>query len=176
MESTHTVNASDEGSLELLQDSLNEAQMTVRAYDTKAQIVGVGYIFALGIVVQIGDLLPDHNGNPLALVLLSWIIVIFPVFHFGHVLYPTRKTAPKLSHDLDAKLQRVLYVDTERFTSPDGLRSSVEKCDPIDEYCFELLKTSKLRELKRRRFLRGLMSTVVAFLILFLSHVGRSFL
>lgn len=40
---------------DLLRDGFNEAQATVRAYDTKAQIVGVGYIFALGIVGQVFD-------------------------------------------------------------------------------------------------------------------------
>lgn len=39
-----------ERAIELLCDSLSEAQSTVRSYDTKAQIVGIGYIFALGVI------------------------------------------------------------------------------------------------------------------------------
>ncbi len=38
---------------------LQEAQSVVRSYDTKAQIVGVGYILALNLVLHFGDLLPD---------------------------------------------------------------------------------------------------------------------
>lgn len=169
-----SVARSEQKSLELVRDSLVEAQTTVRAYDTRAQIVGVGYIFALGIVSLINDILPEREGDPLALVLLAWAIVILPIFHFGYVLYPTRKTAPKLSQDLDAKLERVLYVEAGRFTTVEDLRASVERCDLLNEYCFELLKVSKLRELKRKRFLRGLYSAAAAFAALFLSHVARS--
>lgn len=164
----------DEEALQLLRDSLGEAQATVRGYDTKAQIVGVGYIFALGIVAQINDMLPGRPDSPLALVLLSWAVVMFPIFHFGYVLYPTRKTAPKLSQDLDTRLERVLYVETGRFRTVEELRASVSRCDPVDEYCFELLKISTLRELKRKRFLRGLYSAAIAFAALFLSHLLRS--
>ena len=39
--------------LMLLKDSLAEAQNSVRSYDTKAQIVGVGYIFALNVIGQL---------------------------------------------------------------------------------------------------------------------------
>ncbi|MEM1378562.1 MAG: hypothetical protein AAGG69_14360 [Pseudomonadota bacterium] len=160
-------------SFDLMRDALSEAQMTVRAYDTKAQIVGVGYIFALGIVMQIGDVLPVLEGNPLAVVFLSWAVVLFPIFHFGHVLYPTRKTAPKLSQDLNSTLKRVLYVEPERVDNVEDLRNAFTDCDPYDEYCYELLKTSTLRELKRKRFLRGLISTTIAFLVLFLNHLFR---
>ncbi|MEO0823358.1 MAG: hypothetical protein AAF074_23445 [Pseudomonadota bacterium] len=163
----------DERSFQMVRDSLNEAQMTVRAYDTRAQIVGVGYIFALGIVVQINDLLPDRVAHPLALVILSWAVVIFPIFHFGHVLYPTRKTAPEVGEELEARLERVHYVEPERYPSAAALRASVLRCDPLDEYCFELLKISRLRELKRKRFLRGLISAAIAFVVLFVSHIGR---
>ncbi len=52
--------------MSLLRDSLAEAQSTVRAYDTKAQIVGVGYIFALGVVGSFEALLPEASElNPL---------------------------------------------------------------------------------------------------------------
>lgn len=37
----------------LQRDGLAEAQLTVRNYDTRAQIVGVGYILSLGVVGQV---------------------------------------------------------------------------------------------------------------------------
>ena len=40
--------------------ALKEVQDTVRAYDTKAQIVGVGFIFTIGVIVNIGSRLPDQ--------------------------------------------------------------------------------------------------------------------
>lgn len=162
----------EQRSISLLRDSLAEAQMTVRAYDTKAQIVGVGYIFALGIVSQINEVLPTTPGEPIVFVLLSWGVVLFPVFHFGHVLYPTRKTAPNLSQNFEVSIERVLYVGPDNLASVEDLRASITKCDPVSEYCYELLKTSKLREIKRIRFLRGLIWAACAFGISFLSHIG----
>ena len=44
----------------MLLAALQEAQSVVRSYDTKAQIVGVGYILALNLVLHFGDLLPTH--------------------------------------------------------------------------------------------------------------------
>jgi len=165
--------SSDQKFVEILRDSLNEAQTTVRGYDTKAQIVGVGYIFALGIVAQINELLPARDNVQLAFLLVAWVVVVFPILHFGHVLYPTRKSAPKLNDDIDAKVQRILYVEPERFMAVDELRASTTRCEPLQEYCFELLKTAELRELKRKRFLRGLISAAVAFAMLFLSQIAR---
>ena len=44
----------------MLLAALQEAQSVVRSYDTKAQIVGVGYILALNLILHFGDLLPTH--------------------------------------------------------------------------------------------------------------------
>ena len=44
----------------MLLAALQEAQSVVRSYDTKAQIVGVGYILALNLVLHFGDLLPTR--------------------------------------------------------------------------------------------------------------------
>lgn len=160
--------------IQLLRDGLAEAQMTVRAYDTKAQIVGVGYIFALGVVAQINEFLSPREFNSIGFVLLSWLVVVFPVFHFGHVLYPTRKTAPKLYKSEHETLEKVLYVSSGDFSSVEKLGVAIAKSDAVKEYCFELIKTSKLRELKRTRFLRGLASSPIAFFILFVSHIART--
>ena len=43
----------------MLLSALQEAQSVARAYDTKAQIVGMGYILALNLVLRFGDLLPS---------------------------------------------------------------------------------------------------------------------
>ena len=162
-------------SLALLRDSLAEAQMTVRAYDTKAQIVGVGYIFALGIVQRVGEHIPPPSPEmTIPLVVIGWVIVVFPIILFGQVLYPTRKTAPDVSEQVRSKLQHVLYVEPERHSGVEALQEALSRADPALEYAFELLKVTKLRELKRRRFLRALFATAIAFLVLFLSHLGRS--
>ncbi len=91
----------------LIGEALAEAQQTVRAYDTKAQIVGVGYIFALGIVFRLGNLLPKVERSDVLLVVVGWTIVILPILLFGFVLYPTRKSAAELA-SLDGRSRGLL--------------------------------------------------------------------
>lgn len=159
--------------LDILRDALAEAQTTVRSYDTKAQIVGVGYVFALGIVGRLGELLPDVGEVGMEVVVVSWAVVILPILLFGYVLHPTRKTAPHVA-DPRAELNSVLYIDPAKLDSVEAVKVAVAECDPESEYAFELIKVTKLRELKRKRFLRALFAAAVGFLFLFGSQVIRS--
>lgn len=165
---------STEQSVSLLREALLEAQSTVRAYDTKAQIVGVGYVFALGIVGSVEKLLPKTSDADWLTVLAAWGIVIFPIVLFGYVLYPTRKTAPRLDEEPSKRPEHVLYIDPDRHDDVESLKSSVARCDPLNEFAFEVLKVSKLRELKRQRFLRALFFAAAAFLFLFATHFVRA--
>ena len=153
--------------LDLLGSALTEAQTTVRAYDTKAQIVGVGYAFALGIVAGTSNWFPKAHENDLFPVLVFWFIVMAPLLLFGYVLYPSRKTALKVDGKSDGSIRHVLYVDTTQHGTLKNLRAAVESCDPANEIMFELLKVSKLRELKRQRFVRALITAAFSFFSLF---------
>ncbi len=161
--------------LAILHDALSEAQATVRSYDTKAQIVGIGYIFALGIVGGLGDRLPDADELDAIAILIGWVFVILPILFFGYVLYPTRKTAPRLAVNPTevGRLEHVLYVNPDRHDSVEALKASVVGCDPVNEYTFELIKVSKLRDLKRKRFLRALFAAAGGFILLFASQILR---
>lgn len=86
----------DKDVLVFLYASLNETQSTVRAYDTKAQIVGIGYIFALEIVFQFAAKIDLATSLTPAEVILAWTFIVVPIILFGAVLYPTRKIVPSL--------------------------------------------------------------------------------
>ena len=146
----------------------------MRAYDTKAQIVGIGYIFALGIVGRWEDLFPKAAVN-VGYVLVAWGVVIISIVLFAYVLYPSRKMAPKLANESTMDVDHILYIDPKKFGSVEELKVAVDRCDPINEVAFELLKVSKLRELKRRRFLRALFGAGICFVVLFTSQFMRSF-
>lgn len=72
--------------LSILRDALADAQATVRSYVTKAQIVGVGYFFALGVVGRLSDQLSTGREIGVLEVLLGWAGVILPILLFGYVL------------------------------------------------------------------------------------------
>ncbi len=155
----------------LLKDSLDEAQISVRAYDTKAQIVGVGYIFALNVIGDIGTLASNQAEGGLMTIIIAWLIVILPIALFGYVLYPKRK-----AHLADPQGERkhIFYLHPDRYASAKQLISAAEECDPVDEIAEELIAVSNLRESKRRRFVTALAAAGVTFALLFASQLAMS--
>ena len=162
----------DARSLELMKESLNDAQATVNAYDTIAQIVGVGYVFSVNVISGIGEAMtPSQDANILS-ILVAWFVVVLPIVFFGLVLYPTRRKARVLNAETDGRSSHILFFEPSPKASIEDLKSAVRNCDPLDEVAYELLKIANLREIKRRRFLRALYAAALAFLVLFASHLA----
>jgi hypothetical protein len=153
----------------MLLSALEGAHALVRSYDTKAQIVGAGYILALNVVLHFGDLLPTHASiGPLFFVAV-WLVVIMPIVQFGQVLYPSR---PRADRELVAKTSdrsghpHVYHVDPDRFAHVGEFVEQALKSDWTSVVAAALLKTSRVRNIKQARFRRGLMMTAVSFLAL----------
>ncbi len=162
----------EEKALELIQSALDEARATVRAYDTKAQIVGVGYAFALGIVAGTSDWFPEGATGDLTPVLVFWGCVMLPLLLFGFVLYPSRRTAPRVEVARQTGLNGILYVNPAAYEGIDSLKEAASRSNRLDEYAYEALRVSNLRELKRTRFIRALITAAFAFGVMFLAQVG----
>lgn len=149
-----------------LLSSLKEVQDTVRAYDTKAQIVGVGFIFSLGIISDFAERFTLNTIGPqLWVVLLSWFLLVGPIVLFGAVLYPSRTISPIIGEKINA-LKHVYYY---RPSSADTMReyiNDIHSSDWVSEIAYEIMKLSVLREVKRRRFLTALWATCLAYLAL----------
>lgn len=158
----------------MLRETLADTRATVRSYDTKAQIVGVGYLFALGAIGRFDEQIPTAMDITTATVVVFWAMIMLPIILFGSVLYPTRKSAPLLSEQAESKPRRVLYVNPDEFKTVAALKTAVIGSNALDETAFELLKASKLRELKRKRFIRGLIAAGVAFTLIFASQFFQS--
>lgn len=163
----------DNNTLPFLMASLKEAQDTVRAYDTKAQIVGVGYIFAIGIITNLGARVPNFPEMGAVTITLAWLFIVFPVGLFGAVLYPSRKAAPRLDEQT-GRARRTFYVEPEHIHDVAAHLAAVEAGDPKIEIAYEILKVAGLREIKRRRFLRALWASAASFVVIFLGQVLRA--
>ncbi len=153
---------------------LHEAQDTVRSYDTKAQIVGVGYIFALGVVQQSGKHMPVPMEWAGWYVFAGWVIVILPIIMFALVLYPSRvdKVMKKRNHQ--AHVDGTMYFDTTKFADIETYSRAVMAADWAKEIVYEIVKVSDIRDKKRTRFLRALYWTGGSFFLLFLSQMLRA--
>ena len=62
--------------------------------------------------------------------------------------------------------QRVYYVDPDTFADLKDFVQQALSCDWTSALAAELLKTSRVRIIKQARFRRGLMMTVVSFIVL----------
>ncbi len=156
--------------LSCLLATLNEAQQTIRAYDTKAQIVGVGFIFSVTMISRILENLPVERLFDVAYVIGGFVLLIGPVALFGSVLYPTRRTAPKTQSDA-SQIRKNFY-----FSSANGrdLTSYLRDIDNVDwraELAYEITRLSGLRDLKRRRFLSALFAAGGSFTLILIANV-----
>jgi hypothetical protein len=156
--------------------ALQEAQSIVRAYDTKAQILGVGYILALGLVLHFDDLLPARGPIGPLFIAVVWGTVLLPILQFGQVLYPSRTRAEKdfLKKTSDCSDQRIYYVDPDFFTSVGDLVHKALTSDWTTVLAAELLKTSRVRAIKQARIRRALMMAVVSFIVIGAEQFVRS--
>jgi hypothetical protein len=152
----------------MLHAALHEAQATVRSYDTKAQIVGVGYILALNLVLHFGDLLPTRAPLGPLFFAVVWGVIMMPILQFGQVLYPSRVRAEKeLARKTCAgSAAPIYYVDPDSFEDLGDYVQQAQRADWTAVLGSELLKTSRARIIKQTRFRRGLMMTVVSFVTL----------
>ena len=163
----------DKNSLTFMIASLKEAQDTIRAYDTKAQIVGVGYIFAMGIIFSLGRGIDNTPEMSAVTVTLAWLFIIFPIAMFGSVIYPSRKFAAGQGQQ-GSHANGTFYVEPEQKYDVDTYLEAVNSSDPKKEIAFEILRCVGLRESKRRRFLYALWSAAVSFFVMFLGQILRT--
>ncbi len=152
---------------------LKEAQDTVRSYDTKAEICGVGFILAFGIVKQAGDHIPIPVEWAPLYVLVGWLVAVVPIIMFAMVLYPSRvdKVAEGMRPD---NVEAAMYFDSRRFPDLKSYALAAQKSDWALEIIFETMKVSAIRDIKRTRFLRALFWAAGSFSLLFLSQMMRA--
>ena len=166
-------NKIDSTTLSILLSSLLGVQNAIRAYDTKAQVVSIGFIFSLGLITTIGELAPEVPIYSLAFVILSWILGVVPVVLFGYVLYPSRSMAPKLGSKID-NLQRSYYLLVERYSNLDDYIEAFDQSDWKGELTYEIQKNSLLRDMKRKRFVGALVVAGISFALMFLLQLLRT--
>ncbi len=145
----------DLNTLSFLYASLKEAQDNIRTYDTKAQIVGIGFIFTIGTITKLTHLELLENQSSVLILVLSWALIMIPLITFVSVLYPTRKIAPSILRGRK-EVQALFYLHPNEVKSLNEYVNQLDQIDIKRELTYELMKVSVLRELKRKRFLRAI--------------------
>lgn len=147
---------------------LREAQDSVRGFDTKAQIVGIGYIFSIGVIGDISNFFRsgEFSGNSVLWLVITLAVLITPIVLYGLVLYPSRRMAPDRGVE-GRDLLRVFYYSSLDGRDFPAYRKDVDRCDWGDELITEIVMVSNLRDLKRTRFLRALYVTGASYALWF---------
>jgi len=147
-----------------LLSALKEAQDSVRSYDTKAQIVGVGFIFTIGIITKVGASLPGPAEFHTLGVVMFWLLAIGPIMLFGFVLYPSRITVQSLG-TYKEEIRKIYYVSSESPRNLDAYLKDIGSGNWSAEIAHEIIKVSGLRDLKRIRFIRALRASAFSFCV-----------
>lgn len=153
--------------------ALKEAQDSVRSYDSKAQIVGVGFIFTIGIITKLGAALPGPSELNTIGVILFWLLGIVPIMLFGFVLYPSRNSVQSLQSYKEI-VRHKFYISSERPRGLDTYLKDIGSGGWSAEIAYELIKVSSLRDLKRVRFIRALRASACSFGVVAVIQVVRS--
>jgi hypothetical protein len=157
--------ANEETTLRCLMSALDEAHASIRAYDTKAQIVGIGFIFSIGVLSNLLGKIDIVRDFDLPYLIVGFLVLIGPVILFGAVLFPSRIIAPSTG----TPTNEVTYCYYYRSDKSGSLQDFIEKADHADwktEIAYELIKVSLLRELKRKRFILALLSAAASFVFI----------
>ena len=144
--------------------ALKESQDNIRTYDTKAQIVGIGFIFTIGMVIKFNTWTNIAQEWQHMATVATWVLIIVPAVFFGSVLYPTRRVAPEVLKN-KAHVNGLFYMNHQE-TVTDYV-AQINDMDIQQELSYELLKVSYLRDLKRRRFLQAMMMATISLVTLF---------
>lgn len=155
----------DQYHLKGLMAALDEAHAAVRTYDTKAQVVGIGYIFSLGVIFNILKAFDAGQELGALQLLAAFVLSIGPVILFGAILYPSRKV---LSNTPGARgvVKGTFYCLPGSHEDLDAYVEAIKSTDWLREIAFEIVKVSALRDVKRQRFIRALVASGISFSLL----------
>ena len=159
----------DQTQLTCLLASLGEVQQTIRSYDTKAQIMGVGFIFSVSMISRfLSNLDVDHDYG-IGYLIVGFLLLIGPVALYGAVIFPSRRSAPKLI-DTPLPIQGLFYVKSEDVSDLETFTANLKDADWTSELAYEIVRLSALRDLKRRRFLIAMYVSGGSFALIFLGE------
>ena len=156
-----------------LLSALKEAQDSVRSYDTKAQIVGVGFIFTVGIITKVGANLPGPSEINIIALVLYWLLAIGPIVLFGFILYPSRKMVRSLGYYKET-IRHSYYFSSESPRNLDAYLKDIGSGNWSAEIAYEIITVSSLRDLKRVRFVRALRISAMSLGIVAILQILRS--
>lgn len=149
--------------IECIGHAINDVQATVRAYDVKAEILGVLLTLMIGMI-NLHFLAESTDRRIIIFATLVCLMGIVAIFLLGMVLYPVKDVWGKLQ--LGSYRPSRVYFLPEQGSAPDCSVSHYSEmalnADWVSELMYELTKISCIRDRKHRFFLYALRVSGIA--------------
>lgn len=164
-------------SIDRLQKIIDETQATVRAYDTKAEILAVILTLVIGVVnfTLVNDV--KSVGCLKYMALATTTLGLIALFVNGFVLYP-KKDIFKGIQTNNYKPKRTYFVNMESCPTFNNIDIYVDEVDSTDwkhELAYEVLKISLIRDRKHSCFIWALKLAGLALIGVFTLLIGVLF-
>lgn len=145
-----------ERAISCLQHAIEDAQGTIRAYDSKAEILGVLLTVALGITNF--TLFPKVESCSKLLLIASWGVGLIAIGALGLVLYPKKGQFRGLSFGTYApsEVYFLTGIETKPNMSVSELTDKALTADWVAVLTYENMKLSMVRDSKHQRFVLAL--------------------
>lgn len=164
-------------SIDRLQKIIDETQATVRAYDTKAEVLAVILTLVIGVVnfTLVNDV--KSVGCLRYMALATTALGLIALFVNGFVLYP-KKDIFKGIQTNNYKPKRTYFVNMEScptFNNIDIYVNEVDSTDWKHELAYEVLKISLIRDRKHSCFILALRLACLTLIGVFTLLIGVLF-
>lgn len=154
-----------------IKHAIEDTQDTIRAYDTKAEILGILLTLAIGITNY--TLFEHSTGCVKTFLLGSWSIAIVAIVVAGFVLYPKKNPFKNIA--LGNYIPSGTYFLTNLSTSPQNtvikLADMAINTDWVSELMYENMKLSAIRDYKHTYFNWALRLSGVTIILIIVSII-----
>ena len=150
-----------------LQHAIEDTQETIRAYDTKAEILGILLTLAVGITNF--SLLPELALYSRIALVCSWLVSLAAVGLLGLVLHPKANQFKDISFGTFSP-NGTYYLNQVTASAQNTVSSLADKAvntNWVEELMYESMKLSLIRDRKHYWFVLALRVTGVALLLIF---------
>lgn len=155
-----------ETTITCLQHAIEDAQGTIRAYDAKAEILGILLTVAIGITNF--TCLQHTSFYAKIFLIASWIAGLVAIGALGFVLHPKNDLFKKIAFGGYTPKQTYFFTKIE--SSPQNtveeLANKAINTDWVSELTYENMKLSLIREFKRCYFVFALRAAGVTLLLI----------
>lgn len=168
----------DKTTLECLHKVLAETQETIRAYDTKAEVLAIILTLVVGIINfgVVTESCKAHCGIKIISV-MSMGLGIMTLFAVGMVLYPRKDLFQEIDSG-EFTPKRTYFVSFDIMPSFKNLGEYLLQADNTDwkrEIAYEVLKTSCIRDHKHFWFHIGIRCAAITLLCMLALLIGIAY-